>query len=170
MKRSSLLVIKAVVIIAAVFSVDRLVKRWCMLTLRPISSLDVWPNVLSFTYAQNTGAAFSLFAGQRTLLTVLPIAVFLLLVWIYLKRIFAHPLTDLAFPLIMGGALGNLYDRILYGYVVDFIEIRLFRFAIFNVADCAISIGSALLILYLVLNWKTLNESEQPCDTEGNPA
>ena len=106
-------------------------------------------------------------SGKRTLLTVLPIAAFFLLVWLYFKRIFAHPLTDLAFPLIMGGAIGNLYDRILYGYVVDFIEIRLFRFAIFNVADCAISIGSALLILYLVLNWRALNESDPLNNTEG---
>ncbi|MBQ3390907.1 MAG: signal peptidase II [Clostridia bacterium] len=167
MKRSTFLITKAVVIIASVFALDRLVKHWCISTLRPIGSLAVWPNVLSFTYAQNTGAAFSMLSGKRTLLTVLPIAAFCLLVWLYLKRVFAHPLTDLAFPLIMGGAIGNLYDRILYGYVVDFIEIRLFRFAIFNVADCAISIGSALLILYLVLNWRALNESDPLNNTEG---
>ena len=84
----------------------------------------------------------------------------------------------------MGGALGNLYDRIAYGYVVDFLEIRLFRFAIFNLADCAISVGSALLILYLVLHWKELSSEdgqdededensplpEEPCKKEGQEA
>ena len=68
----------------------------------------------------------------------------------------------------MGGAVGNLFDRIAYGYVVDFLEIRLFRFAIFNIADCAITIGSALLVLYLILHWHELGDApdakELSCD------
>ena len=179
-KQTASLAVRALLIVAVVFTADRVVKQWCIEVLRPQGSIAFWPGVLHFTYAENTGAAFSILSGRRLLLTLLPIAALGLLLFLYFRRLYAHPLTDFALPLIMGGALGNLYDRIAYGYVVDFLEIRLFRFAIFNLADCAISVGSALLILYLVLHWKELSGEdgqdensplpEEPCKKEGQEA
>lgn len=187
-KQAVPLAVRALLIIAVVFTADRVVKQWCVEVLKPQGSIAFWPGVLHFTYAENTGAAFSILSGRRLLLTLLPIAALGLLLFLYFRRLYAHPLTDFALPLIMGGALGNLYDRIAYGYVVDFLEIRLFRFAIFNLADCAISVGSALLILYLVLHWKELSSEvdqgkdegqgkdensplpEEPCKKEGQEA
>ena len=187
-KQTASLAVRALLIIAVVFTADRVVKQWCVEVLKPQGSIAFWPGVLHFTYAENTGAAFSILSGRRLLLTLLPIAALGLLLFLYFRRLYAHPLTDFALPLIMGGALGNLYDRIAYGYVVDFLEIRLFRFAIFNLADCAISVGSALLILYLVLHWKELSSEvdqgkdegqgkdensplpEEPCKKEGQEA
>lgn len=187
-KQAVPLAVRALLIIAVVFTADRVVKQWCVEVLKPQGSIAFWPGVLHFTYAENTGAAFSILSGHRLLLTLLPIAALGLLLFLYFRRLYAHPLTDFALPLIMGGALGNLYDRIAYGYVVDFLEIRLFRFAIFNLADCAISVGSALLILYLVLHWKELSSEvdqgkdegqgqdensplpEEPCKKEGQEA
>ena len=187
-KQTASLAVRALLIVAVVFTADRVVKQWCIEVLRAQGSIAFWPGVLHFTYAENTGAAFSILSGRRLLLTLLPIAALGLLLFLYFRRLYAHPLTDFALPLIMGGALGNLYDRIAYGYVVDFLEIRLFRFAIFNLADCAISVGSALLILYLVLHWKELSSEvdqgkdegqgkdensplpEEPCKKEGQEA
>ena len=183
-KQTASLAVRALLIIAVVFTADRVVKQWCIEVLRPQGSIAFWPGVLHFTYAENTGAAFSILSGRRLLLTLLPIAALGLLLFLYFRRLYAHPLTDFALPLIMGGALGNLYDRIAYGYVVDFLEIRLFRFAIFNLADCAISVGSVLLILYLVLHWRELSGEdgqdededensplpEEPCKKEGQEA
>ena len=133
-KQTASLAVRALLIVAVVFTADRVVKQWCIEVLRPQGSIAFWPGVLHFTYAENTGAAFSILSGRRLLLTLLPIAALGLLLFLYFRRLYAHPLTDFALPLIMGGALGNLYDRIAYGYVVDFLEIRLFRFAIFNLA------------------------------------
>lgn len=183
-KQTASLAVRALLIVAVVFTADRVVKQWCIEVLRPQGSIAFWPGVLHFTYAENTGAAFSILSGRRLLLTLLPIAALGLLLFLYFRRLYAHPLTDFALPLIMGGALGNLYDRIAYGYVVDFLEIRLFRFAIFNLADCAISVGSVLLILYLVLHWRELSGEdgqdkdedennplpEEPCKKEGQEA
>ncbi|MBQ3076223.1 MAG: signal peptidase II [Clostridia bacterium] len=164
MKQTPRLLLQAVLIGGSVLVIDRLVKQWCVDVLMPIGTIPFWKDVLHFTYAENTGAAFSMLAGQRKLLTVLPVAALFLLLFLYLRRVYAHPLTDLAFPLIMGGAIGNLIDRVQYGYVVDFLEIRLFKFAIFNIADCAISVGAALLVLYLLLNWRELDDTQNKAD------
>ena len=110
-KQTASLAVRALLIIAVVFTADRVVKQWCIEVLRPQGSIAFWPGVLHFTYAENTGAAFSILSGRRLLLTLLPIAALGLLLFLYFRRLYAHPLTDFALPLIMGGALGNLYDR-----------------------------------------------------------
>lgn len=169
MKQTTRLLSRAALIVAMVFTVDRLVKHWCIAVLKPRGTIPFLPGVLHFTYAENTGAAFSILSGRRLLLTLLPLAALALLLFLYLKRIYAHPITDFAFPLIMGGAVGNLFDRIAYGYVVDFLEIRLFRFAIFNIADCAITVGSVLLVFYLILHWRELGEENPATAPCGEP-
>ena len=107
-KQTASLAVRALLIVAVVFTADRVVKQWCIEVLRPQGSIAFWPGVLHFTYAENTGAAFSILSGRRLLLTLLPIAALGLLLFLYFRRLYAHPLTDFALPLIMGGALGNL--------------------------------------------------------------
>lgn len=105
----------------------------------------------NFTLRHNYGAAFSIFhdAGgwQRWLLTVLAVAVSVgIIVW--LSRLPSHKrLESLALALILGGALGNLYDRVTLGYVVDFIVVhyRQYEWPAFNIADSAITVGAVLL-------------------------
>jgi len=102
--------------------------------------------------AHNTGAAFSFLADasgwQREFFIVLTVAISLVLVWM-LRNNHTNRILSIALALIVGGALGNLYDRVLHGYVVDFVQWHAagYFWPAFNVADSAICLGAALLIL-----------------------
>lgn len=108
---------------------------------------------LNLTLAYNSGAAFSFLAGaggwQRWFFTVLAIVIVsVLLVW--LNRLKQHVNTEaIAISLIIGGAIGNVIDRVLYGHVIDFIDVYVgsYHWPAFNIADSAIFIGAALLII-----------------------
>jgi signal peptidase II len=137
---------------ALVIAVDQITKATIEHSLGLYQSIVVLP-LLAITRLHNTGAAFSFLAGadgwQRWLFTVLAIAVSVaLLLW--LKRIDSEARTlACAVALILGGALGNVIDRLRLGYVIDFIHVHWGEhyFPAFNVADSAITIGAALLLL-----------------------
>ncbi len=105
--------------------------------------------IFDLTYVENKGASFGMLAGgmtSRILLSVISIGIAAaLMVW--LARV-TKPLTAVAIAFIIGGALGNLYDRIAYGFVVDFLDFSGLYFPwVFNVADAAINVGVGILIL-----------------------
>ena len=105
------------------------------------------PGVVNLRRVENRGIAFSLLSGQGLaliLLTALVVAA--LVVWL-LARPEAPRLTRAGLWLIVGGGLGNLYDRVAYGAVSDFIDLAFVRFAVFNVADICICVGAALVVL-----------------------
>ena len=107
-------------------------------------SIPVLSPVLHLTYVQNTGAAFGMLRGHAPLFVLLSVAV---AVWIVaeLRKPDGHGrLTLLSLSLILGGALGNVIDRLRLGYVVDFIDLRVWP--VFNIADSAITIGVSLLL------------------------
>lgn len=123
------------------------------------------PGVIALRYAENTGMAFSLFSGMPWVLGILSLA---LIVggFLVLRRYTLGPLSRLAAMLMLGGAAGNLIDRLLVGYVVDMIEVLAFRFAIFNVADAALTVGCILMALSLLTRpneWR-----DKRGNTEGN--
>ena len=136
-----------------VFLIDRFAKNWVMMHLLPGESLRVLP-VFNLTLAYNTGAAFSFLSGasgwQNIFLGGLAFfATIFILVWLY-KLPFQKYWMNTALCLVLGGALGNVWDRILYGYVIDFFDFHLgnWHFAIFNTADSAIFMGAVMLILH----------------------
>lgn len=130
---------------------DQITKIWVVQNFTLGESIQLLP-IFNFTYARNYGAAFSFLgdAGgwQRWLFTAIAIVVSCVLtVWLSrLKR--AELKLSLALILIIGGAIGNLIDRMIYGYVVDFIHFyyQQWHYPVFNIADCAITIGAILLI------------------------
>lgn len=123
-----------------------------------ISNHFVYGELLAITpffnlvLAHNTGAAFSFLSDaggmQRWLFSLIAVVASVWIVWL-LRKHQAEKLFALALALILGGALGNLIDRIAYGYVVDFLDFHAagYHFAAFNVADAAITLGAGLLIL-----------------------
>jgi signal peptidase II len=148
---------------AAIFLLDRLTKNWIEKTVELNSSYTVIPGFFDIVHTKNRGAAFGMFAGAdhplRTFLLVGVSLAVLLFIAIALLRpgkagVAASMLTVLGLTLVLGGALGNVYDRIVYGEVTDFLEFywRDYRFAAFNVADSAITTGAGLLILDM---WRT---------------
>ncbi len=125
--------------------VDQWTKWLVRHALEPSQSLPILPPILHLTHVQNTGAAFGLFKGFAGVLIVVSLAV---IGWVGWEFVHGRPdrrLIRWAEALILGGATGNLIDRLRWGYVVDFIDLRVWP--TFNVADSAITIG-VLLILW----------------------
>ena len=148
--RPFLLLIAAVVIL-----LDRLSKLWIDKHVERGHFITVIPGVFRISHVFNTGAAFSLFAESlspalvRNVLigfSIVAIIVVLGMIWRLGRRASA---TGVALALILGGAIGNLYDRVAYKYVVDFLEVRIvhYHWPDFNVADSCIVIGACLLLL-----------------------
>lgn len=141
-------------IIIGVVALDQITKALARHFLMALTSVPVIPNVFHLTYIENTGAAFSLLAGRSALLIVITVVLIAVLcAWLYLlpKSRRYLPL-DTALALVIGGAVGNLIDRIVFGYVIDFFDFRLIGFAIFNVADVFVVVGCALVILAVIKN------------------
>ena len=113
--------------------------------------VDAVPGLFHLTYVQNTGAAFSVFEGMQWLFALIFIAMTAAVFYEY----FFHrlPFTTCErwlIAAIYGGGVGNMIDRIRFGYVVDMIAVDFMNFAVFNVADCFITCGSILLVLHLI--------------------
>jgi len=153
---------------AAIFSADRWTKTWVEAHIVLGGAIPVFPGFLRITHWLNEGAAFSLFADTASPRTVrmaliaftcvAAIAVLIALVRLG-NRI---TLTTIALAMILGGALGNVHDRVSYGSVVDFIEVHIFSYhwPDFNVADSAIVTGACLLLLDSLLPKREMSESE----------
>lgn len=133
---------------AAIVAADRMLK---MAAFRlPEEGLLLIPGILRLRYAENRGMAFSLLSGAPRLLGVLSLAVIVGMILIMRKKkLAAFP--RLALALMLGGALGNAIDRLALGYVPDMIELLFVRFAVFNLADAALTLGCALMLISLLL-------------------
>jgi signal peptidase II len=105
--------------------------------------------LFSWTYCHNTGGAFSILAGSRWFFLLAGTVISLFLIRSLPRVAQGHPAPALAHALILGGAIGNMIDRSLYGYVVDFIDFH--WWPVFNVADSAITVGIALLAISMML-------------------
>ena len=137
------------VISGLTLAADQLTKFLTVISFAPGESLPLLPPLLHLTYVQNTGVAFGLFKGQPLLSIGLSMLVIGWLARELLARSSMAPATGWGCGLILGGAIGNLIDRVRLGYVVDFIDLRVWP--VFNIGDSAITIGVGLLILHSLL-------------------
>jgi signal peptidase II len=130
---------------------DQLTKAWIVANIEPGQALPVFGDLVRLVFSQNTGALFGLFRDNATLFAIVSIGV-IAAIAIYHGRSPRSALLSTALGLLLGGALGNLIDRLRLGYVVDFVDAGIgnVRFYTFNVADSAIS-GALLLILLLAV-------------------
>ena len=133
---------------AAIVGLDQLAKYLTVKNIPLGGTVPVWPGVFHLTYIRNTGAAFSMLSGARWFFLALTAAFLAGAVWCVRARKIRHPLGRWALVLIAGGAVGNMIDRLFHGSVVDMIELDFMRFAIFNVADCCVTGGAALLVIW----------------------
>lgn len=134
------------VVVFAVIVLDRLTKHWAIVSLQPRAEIPVF-KYFSLTYVENTGVAFGMFRGRNSPLIAVAILLAGGLIWWRRSVPATQKLTHLAILLVIGGALGNLYDRVAYGFVVDFFDFKVWP--VFNVADSCISVGACLLALSL---------------------
>ena len=147
--------------------IDQVVKHWVRGNIALYDEIEFIPGVLSLTYFQNTGAAFSSFATMTGLLTAVSLVVSIALIVIIWRRVMPDFLGMLALSLVLGGAVGNCIDRALLGYVVDMFHTEFMNFAVFNVADIGVSIGGVLLCIYVLFFWKEekASRSEEAANT-----
>ena len=145
-----------------VIVVDQVTKHWFEANFSLYQKVDVILGYFAWTLAYNTGAAFSFLADhngwQRWLFAVIAIGVSVVLV-VWMKRLKASETwLAVALALVLGGALGNLYDRVVLGHVVDFILVHWqnrWYFPAFNIADSAITVGALMLALDMLKGNKT---------------
>lgn len=136
---------------ALVLAADLLTKALASRLLAPGFPVPVLGDLVRFTLVHNTGAAFGLFPGSRIAFIVFSALAILVIAVLYLRMADRRRSELVALGALLGGALGNLHDRVRQGFVVDFIEIGIdrFRWPVFNVADIAVTAGVALLLLVM---------------------
>lgn len=129
-------------VVVAVLAADRASKLWALRELRWRGPVELLP-FFSLSYASNTGASFGLGAGANRLLAGVSIALIAFLLRLMSRWPKENAWLQVGGALVLAGALGNLYDRVAYGAVVDFLDVH--RFAVCNLADWSISAGAAML-------------------------
>jgi len=130
---------------------DQLTKLWTVSNIPLQGSVDALPGVFHLTYVQNTGAAWSSFEGMRWLFVAIFVVFTVAVIWEFSKK--RLPFTTFerwCIAAIYAGGLGNVIDRVAYGYVVDMISVDFMDFPVFNVADCFITLGCIALLVHLI--------------------
>lgn len=144
----------------AVLALDQWTKRWATGALADRPPMRVLDGVVQFTYTRNPGVAFGLGAGSHFPYWIFSVVAAIAIVALLVLRPDRPPLKRAALGLVLGGAVGNLIDRVRFGEVVDFILLswRHWQFPVFNVADSAVSIG----VVIFALSWSSGGSKSEP--------
>lgn len=130
--------------------IDQLTKILTRACIDPGQSVPFIPGLLDLTYVKNTGAAFSILEKHTWLLTVVSAVIVLVVAFLVVRRFFTNWVGMLSATLIMAGGVGNLIDRAVFKYVTDMIRTTFMDFPVFNFADCCITVGVVLLVIYVL--------------------
>lgn len=150
------------IMIAVLVGLDQAAKYLVRANIPLHGSVDFLPHVMDLTYVQNTGAAFSLFRDHTWLLTLLSAVIAAALAVVLAKKLVSHPFGNFSLALILAGAVGNLIDRFFFGFVTDMFRTLFMDFAIFNVADICVTVGTVLFAVYfLFFSDKPEKENEE---------
>lgn len=149
----------ALIISIAMAVIDQLIKWVVALNIKPVKTIPLlgfgeteWIN---FTYCENKGMSFSMFENNQLLLIVFPCIIIAIAEWYIFSGRIENNVQIIALAAALGGGFGNLIDRFIRGYVIDFIDFRIINFAIFNFADiCIVCGGIVFIILYAIEDHK----------------
>jgi signal peptidase II len=136
--------------IALIVALDQVAKLVARVSLKPMKSVRIIPSLIEFRYTENTGASFSMLSGQTWLFILVSSVFSCVLIYIIIARKINNGWLITAAAFMTAGGLGNLWDRIFNGYVVDYIFIYFFP-AIFNVADIFITLGAVICAIEIVV-------------------
>lgn len=146
-----------IIIIILGIILDRVTKIWASSSLTN-SCLEVVPNFFKLEYLENRGAAFGILQNRQWFLIVFTSLILVFVAYFLIRyRKQNHKIINISLSMIIAGALGNLFDRILYKYVIDFICVHykdIYYFPTFNVADMFVVIGTFLLAIYIIKDGK----------------
>lgn len=146
-----------------ILGIDIISKQLVLNLMLEHQSITIIKNFFYITYAKNTGVAFSFLEGKVPLIIIMT-SIIIILILKYIKSTNPNKYESISYGLILGGAIGNLIDRIIYGYVIDFLDFNLFGYPypIFNLADTAIVIGVIALIILSLIESRNQNENNSP--------
>ena len=155
------------IIIAALVILDQVTKILVAGNMVLHESIPVIPKLFSLTYIHNYGAAWGMFSNHRwvfMLITSLALIAMPIILYRYRKL---HFLFGLSLSLFIGGAIGNMIDRVFLGYVVDFLQFTFIDFPIFNVADICVVCGAVIMMVYVIFfDKELLTDKKQPLKSE----
>ena len=154
--------VKYAIFVALIVLADQLSKLWVVQNIPLFGNVPFLPGMIQLTYVRNTGAAWSMFRGQQWLFALVFAIFTAALLFEYFKS--PMPFTTLErwlIAAIYGGGLGNMIDRVRFGYVVDMLETEFMDFPVFNVADCFITCGCIALLVHLVFFNKNFWKEEK---------
>lgn len=137
-----------IILLVVVFSLIDQVSKYLVINYL-YKDITIIKNFFSLIYTKNNGAAFSILTGKRLFLIIVTILIIAMIIYYIKKNNIKDKINIIAFSLVLGGSIGNLIDRLIRGYVVDFISVKIFNynFPIFNIADSFICIGVFILVL-----------------------
>lgn len=136
--------------IFSLLAIDQLTK-WIVLEKLPLGdTVALIEGVFHFTHHRNTGAAWGILDGRIWLLAIVTLVVLVAVIYYMVRYRPKNKWLNASLILLTGGALGNFFDRIFRGFVVDFLDFRLINFPIFNVADCFIVVGAVIFAAYMI--------------------
>ena len=139
-------------IILVGIALDQLTKWLAVKFLSPIDTLPLIEDVLHLTYVENRGAAFGMLADHRWVFIIISTVTIIAMLYVLFSARLPNKLYTVSVSMIISGGIGNMIDRTVLGYVVDFIDFRLINFAVFNGADSFVCVGAGILILALILD------------------
>ncbi|MCR3757869.1 signal peptidase II [Clostridium felsineum] len=150
-----------ILIVVAGILIDRLSKFWTLTQLKKVQQIPIIKNFFDLTYVENRGAAWGTFSGKTTILSLVTFIVLIAIVVYIIKYRPKSKLVRISLSLIISGAVGNLYDRVVYKYVVDFISFHykdVYYYPVFNVADICVVLGTIILAIFIILKDDKKNE------------
>ena len=150
-----------IIIIALSVGLDQLTKYLISHSYEIGESHELIKGVLNFTYIRNEGAAWGMLSNSRWIFIAITAVMLVILPLVLYKYRKLHFLFGFSLSLIIGGAIGNMIDRVFLGSVVDFIQAAFIDFPIFNVADSCVTVGAVIMFIYLVFIDKTLFHSDK---------
>lgn len=146
-----------IIIILAVVISDQLTKLLVLNNLKEVGQIPVIQNIFHLTYLENRGAAFGILQNQKYFFVIIKLLVVAAIIYYLIKHKDLRKSAVVSLSLIAGGAIGNLIDRFRFGYVIDFLDFRIWP--VFNIADMAI-VTAQFLLIYIVLKYDSLKQKE----------
>lgn len=143
-----------------IIAFDQIIKFYVQGNIALGETFGKIPYIADFVFVKNTGAAFSMFSGNIIILSVISVLFCIgVIIYCIIKRP-KHPLLCTSLTLLFSGAAGNAIDRIMNGYVVDYINLSFVKFPVFNIADIAITIGAVFMVIYIIFYDKDRKKDE----------
>lgn len=149
------LIVGAVLVI-----IDQIIKYFVSAYLQPVGSVSVIDNIFSLTYVENKGVAFGMFSDMRWIFVALTSILLAIIIFYMFKKRPKGKFFYVCAALIIGGGIGNLIDRIFYGYVIDYLSLSFFP-PVCNFADYCITAGTIMLVIYLLFFSDILDSSKK---------